>query len=148
MLAIKRRWMAGWLAGAAALAGCTAESTRLAIDTQQRANQVDEALFTRQHDALRGLLYRDCLRRLESAGAALNDAQKAALSDAWNERDLIEFWLVQHERSKALRLVGVDTKLYGGQAVVDLLWKAVSAKVDRAEQAAAAAAGEAAVESR
>lgn len=61
----------------------------------------------------------------------------------WNDRDLIEFWAIQHERAAALRLVGVDAKLYAGQSSVDLLIKQIEARADRAKQALAARAGEA-----
>jgi hypothetical protein len=123
-------------------AGCTRESLRVAIQAQQRADQVQEFVFQRQHEALCLLLYRDLLRRLEHAGDALTPEQRTALNDVWNERDLFEFWRVQHERVKALRLVGVDAKLYSDQSIVDLLYKAIEAKVDRAAEGMAERAGE------
>lgn len=128
----------------AAICGCTAESTRVAIESQQRANDVQEAVFDRQHQGLAQLLYDDTIRRMELApdGAALSVAQRAVLNEAWNERDLLEFWRVQFERSKALRLMGVDAKLFSDQAVVDLLIKALDAKWQRGKEAVATAAGE------
>jgi hypothetical protein len=87
------------------------------------------------------LLYRDLMHRLDGAGANLTRAQKAAVGDAWSDRDLLEFWRVQHERSKALRIVGVDAKLYSGQSMIDLLIKSAGVKWDRARQAYAANAG-------
>jgi hypothetical protein len=127
-----------------ALSGCTAESTRIAIETQQRCNEVDEAVFNNQHDGLTVLLYRDAVSNLEktapsrdpddpaSPPIALTSAQRDGLNQAWNQRDLVEFWRVQHERSKALRLIGVDAKLYGDQSIIDLLYKSLDAKVQRA----------------
>jgi hypothetical protein len=135
----------------AALAGCTAESTRIAIEAQRRANDVQEAVFDRQHDGLLTLLYRDVAQKLDAAAtedATLNDEQRVALNAAWNERDLVEFWRVQYERSKALRLIGVDAKLYSDQAVIDLLIKALNAKIERGKQSIAAAAGAAVAEQR
>lgn len=127
------------------LCGCTAESTRIAIEAQQRANLVEQAIFERQHEGLRVLLYRDLVRRLGEIMADGSDgaagAMLRAVNDAWNERDLVEFWAVQHERAKALRTAGVDAKLYGSQAMVDLLIKALEAKGDRAAQGVAEAAG-------
>jgi hypothetical protein len=105
------------------VSGCTNESTRIAIETQRRADEVQQAVFDRQHEALRILLYREALRRVEGAGASLSAEQRDALNAIWNERDLLEFWAVQHERAAALRLLGVDAKLYGDQATLDLLWK-------------------------
>lgn len=139
------------LASVAVLAGCSAESTRVAIESQQRANQVQEAVFDRQHDGLVTLLYRDLAQKLNATAredATLNEEQRSVLNAAWNERDLVEFWRVQYERSKALRLVGVDAKLYGDQAVVDLLIKSLNAKIERGKQAIAAVAGAAVAEQR
>jgi hypothetical protein len=116
----------------AAMTGCTRESVRLAVKSQQRADEAQQAVFDRQHEALCMLLYRDMQRRLENAGATLDDGQRAALNEVWNERDLIEFWTVQQERSKALRLAGVDAHLYGEQSMVDLLYKQTTAKFERA----------------
>jgi hypothetical protein len=128
---------------AAALAacgwGCTAESTRVALEAQRRADEVQRAVCERQHDGLRVLLYRDTLRRLMSAASAEDTA--AVLSEAWNERDLVEFWLVQHERAAALHLAAVDTKLYADQSPIDLLLRQLSVKQKRLEQGLAAAKG-------
>lgn len=125
------------------LLGCTAESMRIAIESQERANQVQEAIFDRQHEGLTQLLYDSMVRKLDAASEqnALGAEQRLVLNEAWNERDLIEFWRVQFERSKALRLAGVDAKLFSDQAVIDLLIKALSAKLERGTQAVAAAAG-------
>ncbi|MFO0840508.1 MAG: hypothetical protein U1D55_18530 [Phycisphaerae bacterium] len=125
----------------AALSGCTGESTRIALQVQQRADEVQQVLFERQADALRILLFRDALRRIEQGGPALAAEQRAALSDVWNERDLLEFWSVQQERAKALRLIGVDAKLFGDQSPIDLVFKSLRARFGRAREAIAAYAG-------
>jgi len=126
--------------------GCASESTRLALDVQRRADEVQEAVFDRQHEALCVLLYRDLVGRLAEAGPALTPGQRAALNDVWNDRDLVEFWTIQHERAKALRVVGVDAKLASDQPVIDLLIKAIEARADRAKQSLAAQAGTQAAE--
>ncbi len=126
---------------AALAAGCTRESVRVALDAQRRADDVQQAVFDRQHAALCVLLYRDLVRRLEEDGLPLTDAQRAAVGAAWNDRDLIEFWQVQHERAKALRRAGVDAQLWGSQAALDLLIKAAEARLDRARTGLAAHAG-------
>ena len=115
--------------------GCARESLRVAIAAQQRADQVQQAVFERQHDALRVLLFRDLEARLAIAGQPLTADQHTLLNEAWNERDLVEFWMQQHERARALRLVGVDAKLYADQPAVDLLYKALSTKMSRAQDA-------------
>ncbi|MFQ5805329.1 MAG: hypothetical protein ACE5I3_02635 [Phycisphaerae bacterium] len=130
------------------LPGCTRESLRVALAAQQRADQVQQAVFARQHEALCILLYRDLQRRLEDAGASLTEAQRAALNEVWNDRDLVEFWTVQHERAKALRLIGVDAKLYSDQSVVDLLYKSLSARAERVKQGLASYAGQRVAEER
>jgi hypothetical protein len=139
------------LAGAALAAGCTRESARVAIDAQRRADEIQRAVFERQHASLRVLLYRDLASRLEAAGAAaeiedepraaLAAAQRSALDDAWNDRDLFEFWATQYERAAALRIAAVDAKLAADQSVLDLLWKQWSAKGDRMVAGLAAAKG-------
>lgn len=143
---MQSRGTGGWvlvalLAVMMSLPGCTRESVRVALAAQQRADQVQQAVFDRQHEALCILLYRDLHRRLEQARAPLSPAQRTALNEVWNDRDLVEFWRVQHERARALRLIGVDAKLYSDQAVVDLLYKSLSAKLARAKQGLATYAG-------
>lgn len=138
--------VAGIAAGTFAASGCTRESTRVAIETQRRADEVQQAVFDGQHEALRVLLYRDLLHRLEAQGVVLSDAERAALSESWNDRDLFEFWTVQNERAKALRVVGVDAKLFSDQSIIDLLVKSVEARYDRAKQGLAAQLAEQLVE--
>lgn len=123
------------------LFGCSRESLRIALETQRRADRVQQAVFDRQHDSLRVLLYRDLVSRLECGGAALTPEQRAALNDAWNDRDLVEFWGFQHERARALRVAGVDAALYGQQSAVDLLAKLVETRIDRVREHVAARAG-------
>lgn len=123
------------------LAGCSDESLRVAVRAVQRADQVQQFVAEKRHEALRVLLYRDLLRRLGEAGAALDASQRAIVSAAWNERDLIEQWRVQDERARMLRLAGVEARLYGEQSIVDLLIKQVEAKADRAVKEAARQAG-------
>jgi len=120
-----------------AICGCTRESLRVALEAQQRADQVQNFVFEKQHEALGLLLYRDLIRRLERAGPPLTAAQRSALNEVWNQRDLIEFWRVQHERAKALRLAGVDARLYSRQSIVDLLYKSLRTSADRARQGVA-----------
>lgn len=133
-------------AGVVGLAGgCTRESLRVALETQHRADQVQQAVFDRQHEALCILLYRDLQRRLAETGTMLSDAQRAALNAVWNDRDLVEFWALQQERAAALRLAGVDAKLYADQSAVDLLWKSLETKWSQARHGLAAAVVERAV---
>jgi hypothetical protein len=110
----------------------------VAIETQRRADEVEQAVFDRQHEALCALLYRDLLHRLETGAAPFTVDQRATASAVWNDRDLIEFWALQHERAQALRLAGVDAKLFSDQATIDLLWKSIEARMDRAKAGLAA----------
>lgn len=122
--------------------GCTRESVRLALDAQRRADGVQQAVFDRQHQALCALLYRDLVQRLERAAAQpMSPHEREIVNAAWNDRDLLEFWAVQHERARALRLAGVDAKLFADQSPVDLLIKQADARVDRVIEAAAEYAG-------
>ena len=131
------------LALAFAVGGCTRESVRIALETQRRADQVQQSIFDQQHESLRILLYRNMLARLGGARPSPSADQRAVLSDVWNERDRIEFWRVQYERSRALRMMGVDAKLFADQSIIDLLYKSLTAKFDRGKQALAARAGKA-----
>lgn len=129
--------------GGLACAGCSQESLRVALRAQQRADDVQQAVFDRQHEALCVLAYRDLVHELEVAGTPLTDAQRAVLNAAWNTRDLVEFWALQHERACALRIAGVDAQLAGQQSIVDLLAKQLAARADRVNAGLAAAAAEA-----
>lgn len=110
--------------------GCTAESTRQALAAQERADEVSQAVVDNQSQAMKILLFQSTLAQLEQA----QDPKHAEviLNEAWNQRDLFEFWMVQWERAKALRLVGATTKLWSDQSTFDLLCKSVQAKVKRA----------------
>lgn len=127
----------GVVAWALLSAGCTGESVQVALASQRRADEVQRAAFDAQHAAVRVLLYRDLVSKLEGEDGSLSAAQKAALSEAWNERDAAEHWAVQFERASALRLIGVDAKLFADQSPVDLLIKSVKAKAERVEAAKA-----------
>lgn len=125
--------------------GCTRESVRIAIESQRRADDVQQAVFEHQRDGLRMLLFRDLIARLEfTGGVRLTDDQLVELNRVWNERDLIEFWGVQFERAKALRMAGVDAKLFSDQSIVDLLARRLVTGAGRINEAPAAAAGAAA----
>jgi hypothetical protein len=130
------------MCGAFVVCGCTGESTRVALEAQRRADQIQQAVFDRQQEALCLLLYRDLLRRLTEAGAELAPAQREALNEIWNERDLVQFWALQNERAQALRIIGVDLKLFSDQSIVDLLWKGLEARADRARAALVTSAAE------
>jgi hypothetical protein len=127
---------------ACGLPGCTRDTVRIAWETQRRADQVQQAVFDQQHESLRILLFRDLVRQLAAAGGPLSDQQRQVLSDAWNERDLVEFWALQQERARALRLVGVDSKLGSDQSVLDLLIKSVERRADAVTDALAAQRGQ------
>lgn len=122
--------------------GCSRESLRIALDAQRRADQVQQAVVDRQQEALRVLLYRDLCQSLAADGNPPTERERAVLSRAWNDRDLIEFWYVQQERARALRLVGVDAKLHGDQSIVDVLLRQVGRKTRRAARGLTTEMGE------
>jgi hypothetical protein len=123
------------------LSGCTAESTRLAIQNERKANAVDMALYEREHQGLSVYIFRDTVAQMKESGG-LNAQQIAILNNAWNDRDLLEFWAVQKDRIMALRREGVEAKLYSDQSMIDLLIKQLELKFDRVKPAIAAAFGE------
>lgn len=142
---IQKRFLPVACLAALLTGGCTHESVRIAIESQRRADDVQQAVFEHQRDGLRMLLFRDLIARLEfTGGVRLTDEQLVELNRVWNERDLIEFWGVQFERSKALRMAGVDAKLFSDQSIVDLLARRLVTGAGRITEALAAAAGAAA----
>lgn len=136
-------WIGVLVLGTLGCAGCSQESLRVALRTQQRTDDVQQAVFDQQHEALCVLVYRDLVHALEGAGSPLTEAQRAALNEAWNARDLVEFWALQHERACALRIAGVDAQLAGQQSIVDLLAKQLAARADRVKEELAEATAEA-----
>lgn len=123
------------------MTGCSNPSTKLALDGSKKADDTAEAIFTRQHDGLVLLLYRDTIAKLQAVGT-LNEKQHAVLNKAWNERNLIEFWALQNEKVKTLRLVTVYQKLYSDQSIIDLLLKSVMEKAQAAKAVIANVAGQ------
>ncbi|HQL54411.1 MAG TPA: hypothetical protein PLQ87_06870 [Phycisphaerae bacterium] len=127
----QRSWMGAvscLIVTLAPLLGC--EATRVALETQQRANDIQQTIFDQQQEALRIYQFRTLAARL-----ALKPAQQQDLNAAWNERDVLEFWAVMHERSKALRLVGVDARLWASEPIVALLGKQIRTTFQRASAA-------------
>ncbi len=140
MLATGLKWIAAaWLLLAL---GCTAPSLKLALEAQARADQVQRFVFERQQKAVRLLLYRDLVHRLEQE-SSLSEQQQATLNDVWNDRDLAAFWAVQFERAAALRVAGVDAKLAADQAIPELLYKSWRRRERAAVSALAGELGEA-----
>lgn len=127
------------------LAGCSDPSLKIAIDAQRRADEVEDFLFQQQHDGLVLYLYRDLAHQLGTEETPLSNEQQVTLNAGWNERDLIEHWALQHERAKALRNVGVNTRLYSQQSIIDLIGKSLSQRVSTAQAAIAGEAAENAV---
>lgn len=128
------------------LAGCSDPSLKIALDAQRRADEVNEFIFERQHEGLVMYLYRDLANQLATEEGPLTAAQLATLNAGWNERDLIEHWAIQHERAKALRNVGVNTRLYSQQSVVDLIGKSFSQRAKVAQAALVEQAADKAIE--
>jgi hypothetical protein len=108
------------------LAGCSDPSLKIAIQSQRHADEIQNFLFQQQHDGLVMYLYRDLAAELATEETPLSQDQLTTLNSAWNERDLIEHWAIQHERAKALRQIGVNTRLYSQQSIVDLIGKSIS----------------------
>jgi hypothetical protein len=104
--------------------GCTATSTMLAIEGSERSDAVRTAVVERQHRSLKILLFRDTLDRLVLAKSA--EEQEAVLNEAWNDRDLIEFWLIQDTLARCLHIATVDAKLASDQSIFQLIVQDIS----------------------
>lgn len=109
-------------------AGCTPTSVKVALTSQARADDVQNTVVQNYHHAVKVLLFRDTLAKLNAASTS--DARQVVLNKAWNERDLFEWWMLQYERASALRVIGVDSKLYADQSIFDLLYKSLTEKVE------------------
>ncbi|MFO0971843.1 MAG: hypothetical protein U1A27_00175 [Phycisphaerae bacterium] len=106
---------AGWLPA------CTAPSNRMAADASARCDAVRAAVVERQHHSLLVLAYRDTLARLN---AATTPAERAAiLNEAWNDRDLFDFWCRQEVLARATHYATVDAYIAGQQGMLALLAK-------------------------
>ena len=71
-----------------------------------------------------------------------HETDDGARSPGNPERDLIEFWNEQYQRAEALRMIGVDAKLFGDQGPLDLITRQIALRVDRVEQGLVNAAAE------
>jgi hypothetical protein len=141
---MKKTFIASFIACSLLFAGCTAAATKTALDTQKRVNTIQETVYSNQAKSLKVLLYKNLVVQLERDGQALlNEKQKATLNQAWNDRDTIEWWSIQNERAKALRLVGVDSVLYDSQGIIDLMFKSLEEKWIDTKAGIAAVAGDA-----
>ena len=146
---LDRRWI--WLElgvilglSIAMLGGCTRPSTTQAIDGMDRSDRIRTEIRDRQHAALKIFLYRDTLAKLE---AAKTEGERAAiLNEAWNDRDLCEFWLMQDERARFLNLATVGSKLYSDQGTLGLIAQNLAGQakgpIDTVDDYLAAKAGE------
>ena len=115
------------------ICGCTATSTKLAMEGSTRSDAIRTAVSQRQHDGLKVLLYRDTLAKLN---ACKDDGERAAaLNAAWNDRDLIEFWATQDALARCLHVATVDAKLASDQAMLDLLLKDLARRAEKPLQA-------------
>jgi hypothetical protein len=121
-------------AGFITCTGCTAVSTKLAIEGSRRTDEVRTAVVDRQHRSLLILSYRETLAELNKA---TSDQERAAiLNEAWNNRDLFEFWYIQDVLARAMHYATVDAKLAASQSIIDLLLKDMSKRAETPLQAA------------
>lgn len=117
---------------------CTSESTRVAIATQSRADEVAQTIFDRQREAMRIYMYRWAKSEITTAVENKNSIAAAAiLEKVFQDDDLHDFWLSQHERAKALRIAGVDSKLYADQGILNLLFGSIMRAIEKYEAAIA-----------
>lgn len=95
--------------------GCTSNSTKLAIETSKEYIARNNDLMNKYHDLILQYMFTTyCLKN------QLTTEQIKELNLVWNNRNVVEFWLIQHERNDALYALGVDTKLYNDQSMFSL----------------------------
>lgn len=115
------RWISAFgLLGVLVFASaCTSTSNRLAVRGSERSDGVTSAVIERQHKSLGLLLYRETLAKLE--GETDPHQQAAIIQDAFNDRDLFEFWYVQATLARCLHYGTVDTYLASQKSMFDLI---------------------------
>lgn len=106
---------------AGCLTACSTMSARYALENQQRATEVENTLFSNQQQSLKDYLYNET----EAGLLQTSDPNEVhtLLNKYTQERDTLDFWALQHERVNQLRLIGVNTKLWADQSILDLLYK-------------------------
>ena len=98
------------------LCGCTKASTKIAIETSTEYIARNDDLINKYHDLV--------LQYMFTCFALKNNLTAEQLSEfnkLWNNRNVVEFWLIQHERNDTLHTVGIDAKLYDDQAIFSLM---------------------------
>jgi hypothetical protein len=103
------------------IAGCTAPSNRMAGDASGRVDALRAGVFMRQNDALKILLFRQTLAKINAAKT--DEERGAILNDAWNERDLIGWWGYQEILARCTQYATVDQYIAAQQGIFGLLAK-------------------------
>lgn len=107
--------------GLVLLVGCTSQSTKQAMIASARTDTVQAYVGEKQHSALKILLFRDTLAKLDRAQSTAE--KEAILNDAWQQLDTFEFWAQQDLLARCYRIATVDAKLASDQGILDLLFK-------------------------
>lgn len=118
-----------FLTALAAMAGCTTQSTRHAIDGFTRADEVRTAAVKNLRDGLAQAIFTNAVARLKAGG----DVEEV-VRDAMQNRDRLEFLLDQIQRADEVELVTVYAKLINDQGILNLLLGDAKQRVDRVEK--------------
>lgn len=106
------------------LCGCTSESTRIALEQSQRIENIQDTLVQNLHDTALLFMYRDFIDTIP-------EAEQLKFLEYNKNRDQLEFWMIQWERARALRLITLDSKLISNQSIIDLLIKRANLNQER-----------------
>lgn len=109
------------------LGGCTAPSNTLAREGSARSDEVRSYVSSQQHRSLTILLFRETLAKLNAAKS--DEERTAILNQAWNDRDLFEFWRTQDLLAQFTHVATVDNYLTANQSIFDLLGKSVAKRL-------------------
>lgn len=109
--------------------GCTATSTLKAIEASNRTDDVRSYVARQQHRSLLIEKFRNTALRINAAKT--DEERTAILNEAWNDRNLFEFWVQQELLARATHIAVVDAKLESDRSTLDLLSKDIARKLRR-----------------
>lgn len=99
------------------LVGCTSGSTKLAIESGNRVEEIQDTIFKGQQNAILTFMQQ---HEYKDQAVLFKDVEALLL------------WTEQWERARALRMLTVDTKVYSTQAMSDLIWKQFNGRLSQA----------------
>lgn len=102
------------------LAGCTAPSLKTAIKTNDEVERRQDMVVGQLAHNIKVYQYNELKSKIKSG-----QADDQFLSDFWNARNGLELYMIEWERIRTLKYVGVNPYLYAQQSQIDLHYKSM-----------------------